>query len=178
MSKSYFEIIRPGINSTFQDLGRFNQHHIGIPLSGVMDKRNYLIGNKLVGNSSNISAIEFAYQGPILKIKSAKVIAAITGNVTFKIIRANSNIENGKCYETFELNDGDQVDIISTNKSVYGYFFINGGFEAEAFWDSFSINTGFSLNFTIPLDISLQSTCETAATTQVKLQQQILENKK
>ena len=115
MSKSYFEIIRPGINSTFQDLGRFNQHHIGIPLSGVMDKRNYLIGNKLVGNSSNISAIEFAYQGPILKIKSAKVIAAITGNVTFKIIRANSNIENGKCYETFELNDGDQVDIISVS---------------------------------------------------------------
>ena len=141
MSKSYFEIIRPGINSTFQDLGRFNQHYIGIPLSGVMDKRNYLIGNKLVGNSSNISAIEFAYQGPILKIKSAKVIAAITGNVTFKIIRANSNIENGKCYETFELNDGDQVDIISTNKSVYGYFFIKGGFEAEAFWESFSINT-------------------------------------
>ena len=44
--------------------------------------------------------------------------------------------------------------------------------------DSFSINTGFSLNFTIPLDRSLQSTCETAATTQVKLQQQILENKK
>ena len=60
MSKSYFEIIRPGINSTFQDLGRFNQHHIGIPLSGVMDKRNYLIGNKLVGNSSNISAIELS----------------------------------------------------------------------------------------------------------------------
>ena len=115
MSKSYFEIIRPGINSTFQDLGRFNQHHIGIPLSGVMDKRNYLIGNKLVGNSSNIPAIEFAYQGPILKIKSAKVIAAITGNVTFKIIRANSNIENGKCYETFELNDGDQVDIMTSD---------------------------------------------------------------
>ena len=44
--------------------------------------------------------------------------------------------------------------------------------------DSFSINTGFSLNFTITLDRSLQSTCETAATTQVKLQQQILENKK
>ena len=140
MSKSYFEIIRPGINSTFQDLGRFNQHHIGIPLSGVMDKE--IVGrNKLVGNSSNIPAIEFAYQGPILKIKSAKVIAAITGNVTFKIIRANSNIENGKCYETFELNVGDQIDIISTNKSVYGYFFIKGGFEIDSFWKSYSINT-------------------------------------
>ena len=41
--------------------------------------------------------------------------------------------------------------------------------------DSYAINTGFSLNFTIPLDRTLQSTCEKAATTQVKLQQQILE---
>ena len=44
--------------------------------------------------------------------------------------------------------------------------------------DSYAINTGFSLNFTIPLDRTLQSTCEKAATTQVKLQQQILENKR
>ena len=141
MSKNYFEILRPGINSTFQDLGRFNQHHIGIPMSGVMDKRNYLIGNKLVGNNNNISAIEFAYQGPLLKLQSSKVIAAVTGNVNFKILRANSKIEEGECYETFELNDGDQIDVISTNKSVYGYFFINGGFEIESFWKSFSINT-------------------------------------
>ena len=141
MSKGYFKILRPGINSTFQDLGRFNLHHIGIPLSGVMDKRNYLIGNKLVGNGNNISALEFAYQGPLLKLQSTKATAAITGNVNFKILRANSNIENGQCYETFEINDGDQIDIISTNKSVYGYFFINGGFEIESFWKSFSINT-------------------------------------
>jgi antagonist of KipI len=141
MSKGYFKILRPGINSTFQDLGRFNLHHIGIPLSGVMDKRNYLIGNKLVENSNNISAIEFAYQGPLLKLQSVNVIGAITGNVNFRILRANSNIQEGRCYETFELNDGDQIDIISTNKSVYGYFFIKGGFELDSFWKSYSINT-------------------------------------
>ena len=44
--------------------------------------------------------------------------------------------------------------------------------------DSFAINTGVSLNFTIPLDRSLQSTFEEAATTQVLLQRQILENKR
>ncbi len=141
MIKGYFEVLRPGINSTFQDLGRYGLHHIGIPLSGAMDKRNYLIGNKLVGNKYNLAAIEFAYQGPILKIKSAKVIAAVTGNVSFKILRSNSKIEEGKCYETFELNDGDQIDIISTNKSVYGYMSIHGGFELESNWESFSVNT-------------------------------------
>ena len=141
MIKGYFDVLRPGINSTFQDLGRYGLHHIGIPLSGVMDKRNYLIGNKLVGNKTNLAAIEFAYQGPILKINSTNVVAAITGNVSFKILRSNSKIEEGKCYETFELNDGDQIEIISTNKSVYGYMSIQGGFELESNWESFSVNT-------------------------------------
>ena len=48
MSKAYFEILRPGINSTLQDLGRNNMNHIGIPFSGAMDSRRYLISNQLV----------------------------------------------------------------------------------------------------------------------------------
>ena len=57
-----------------------------------------------------------------LKLKLGKVTGVITGNVTFNILRKNSKIEKGLCYRTFELKDGDQLDIISTNKSVYGYF--------------------------------------------------------
>ena len=70
MSKAFFEIIRPGIHSTLQDLGRSNQYHIGIPFSGSMDKRNYLIGNKLLGNNFNEASLEFAYQGPLMKFHS------------------------------------------------------------------------------------------------------------
>jgi len=44
--------------------------------------------------------------------------------------------------------------------------------------DSFAINTGFSLNFTVPLDRKFQNQCKSAATTQVKIQQQVLENKR
>ena len=141
MNKAYFEIIRPGIHSTLQDLGRSNQYHIGIPFSGSMDKRNYLIGNKLVGNKPNEVSLEFAYQGPLIKLKLGKVTGVITGNVTFNILRKNSKIEKGLCYRTFELKDGDQLDIISTNKSVYGYFSIKNGFAGEYIWGSCSVNT-------------------------------------
>ena len=140
MNKAYFEILRPGINSTLQDEGRANQYHIGIPFSGAMDKRNYLISNCLVGNKSNIASLEFAYQGPLLKLKFGNVTAAITGNVKFNIIRNNSKIEEGNCYETFYLNPDDQIDIISTNRSVYGYLAVRGGFEGEYFWGSCSVN--------------------------------------
>ena len=141
MNKAYFEVIRPGIHTTIQDLGRSNQYHIGIPFSGSMDKRNYLISNKLAGNKLNEASLEFAYQGPLIKFNFGKVTGAITGNVTFNIIRKNSNIDKGICYQTFELNDGDQLDIISTNRSVYGYFSIKNGFAGEYIWKSYSVNT-------------------------------------
>jgi len=141
MSKAYFEIIRPGIHSTLQDLGRNNQYHIGIPFSGSMDKRNYLISNKLLGNKLNEPSLEFAYQGPLMKLHSGKVTGTITGNVFFNIIRKNSKIEEGVCYQTFTLNDGDKLDIISTNRSVYGYFSIKNGFTGEYIWESCSVNT-------------------------------------
>jgi len=141
MNKAYFEIIRPGIHSTLQDLGRSNQYHIGIPFSGSMDKRNYLISNKLLGNKLNEPSLEFAYQGPLMKLHSGKVSGTITGNVTFNIIRKNSKIDEGVCYQTFTLNDGDKLDIISTNRSVYGYFSIKNGFTGEYIWESCSVNT-------------------------------------
>ncbi len=141
MNKEFFEIIRPGIHTTIQDEGRFNQYHLGLPFSGSMDQRNYLISNKLLGNKLNEPSLEFAYQGPLIRLNSGKLTGVITGDVTFNIIRKDSKINTGKCYQTFEINDGDQLDIISTNKSVYGYFSIKNGFRGDYNWGSCSVNT-------------------------------------
>jgi len=90
MNKNYFEIKRAGINTTFQDQGRGNLYHIGIPFSGAMDNRNFQISNKLVGNEVNFPIIEFAYQGPLLKYFGENINFAITGDVKF-IIRKKNN---------------------------------------------------------------------------------------
>ena len=140
MSKNYFEIIRAGINSTFQDLGRSNLHHIGIPLSGAMDNRSYLLANTLAGNNYNYPVIEFAYQGPHLRYYGDKLNIAITGDVTFKIKKNNETID-GECYQSFILENNNELDIISTNKSVYGYLAINGKFDLKFQWSSCSTNT-------------------------------------
>ena len=138
MINDYFSVIRGGLNSTFQDNGRKYFYHIGLPFSGVMDKRNFEIANKIVNNKKNDPMIEFAFQGPALKFFGSKRYMVVTGDVNFKIIK-KSNIENhGKCYQTFEINDGDIIDIISTNKSVYGYLSINGGFKLNKIWGSYS----------------------------------------
>ena len=140
MSKNYFEILRAGINTTFQDLGRKNLCHIGIPFSGAMDNRNYLLANKLVGNVLDLPVIEFAYQGPLLKYFGDKMNIVITGDVKFKI-KKNNNELDGNCYECFNLENGDELDIFSTKKSVYGYLAISGEFDIKHQWESCSVNT-------------------------------------
>ena len=140
MSKNYFEVLRAGINTTFQDLGRKNLYHIGIPFSGVMDNRNFLIANKLVGNKFNSPVIEFAYQGPYLKYFGNKINISITGDVNF-IIKKKKDVIDGICYKSFSLEDGDEIDITSTNKSVYGYLAISGELDIKYQWSSCSTNT-------------------------------------
>ena len=140
MINNYFDIVRAGVNTTFQDKGRNNLYHIGIPFSGSMDNRNYLLANKLVGNKLDLPVIEFAYQGPLLKYSGDKINIAITGDVIFEIRKKDNKIE-GNCYETYQLENGDEIDILSTNKSVYGYFAVSGEFNLKLQWGSCSINT-------------------------------------
>ena len=135
-----FEIIRAGVNTTFQDQGRNNLYHIGIPFSGAMDNRNYSLTNKLVSNKLNSPVIEFAYQGPHLKYTGEKINIAVTGDVVFKIIKSGTEID-GNCYESYQIESGDQINLISTNKSVYGYLAIGGGLDLKLQWNSCSINT-------------------------------------
>ena len=141
MNNSYFKILRPGVNTTIQDSGRNHLYYIGIAVSGAIDQRNYKLANSLVGNQLDEAVIEFAYQGPLLKLSNGKINFAITGDILFKIIRKNSTIEDGECYKNYILEAEDQIDIISTKNSAYGYLSVKDGFKIQKIWNSGSINT-------------------------------------
>ena len=137
---NFFKILRAGINTTFQDKGRENLYHIGIPFSGAMDNRNFLLANKLVNNDLNSPVIEFAYQGPHLKYKGDKINFVITGDVVFKVKKENSEVD-GNCYQSYQIESGDEINIISTNKSVYGYLALGAEIDLILQWKSCSVNT-------------------------------------
>ena len=138
---SYFEIERAGINTTFQDLGRQNLNHIGIPVSGAMDKRNYILANALLKKDLNSPVIEFAYQGPLLKYKGEEIFIVLTGDVKFQIVKHNKKKIIGEPYHVYIIQNNDQIDIQSTNRSVYGYISISEDFILDKTWGSYSINT-------------------------------------
>ena len=128
---NYFKVLRAGINSTFQDLGRFGLQHLGIVASGCMDQLIFCISNKLVGNKISEGALEFAYQGPLIELMGETALVAISGKVNFNIIKKNGETIKGKANESFLISNGDKIDILSTINSAYGYLSIFGGFKIE-----------------------------------------------
>ena len=139
MSNYFFEVLRSGINTTFQDKGRFYMQHLGVTPGGCMDLESFSIANALVGNTSDTGVLEFAYQGPLLKLIKGRTKIAITGNVLFQIIKSNQETINGECNRTYALDEGDQIDILATKQSAYGYMALEGGFDIKPFCKSVSI---------------------------------------
>ena len=139
MSNYFFEVLRPGINTTFQDKGRFHMQHFGVAPGGCMDLELFSIANALVGNTPNEGVLEFAYQGPSLKLIKGRTRIAVVGNVLFQIIKSNQETINGECNRTYALDEGDQIDILATKQSAYGYMALEGGFDIKPFCKSVSI---------------------------------------
>ena len=139
MKNNFFHVLRSGINTTYQDKGRFHMQHFGVTPGGCMDLKSFLIANALVKNPLEEGVLEFAYQGPLLKLIKGKTKIAITGNILFQIIKSNSKIINGECNRSYDLEEGDQIDILATKKSAYGYMALEGGFDIKPFCNSISV---------------------------------------
>lgn len=57
-------VVKPGLSTTVQDLGRPGYYHIGIPISGGMDRFALVAANWLVGNSEDAAVLEATFLGP------------------------------------------------------------------------------------------------------------------
>jgi len=74
----------------------------------------------------------------LLKLIKGKTKFAITGNVLFQIINSKNETINGECNRSYDLDEGDQIDILATRQSTYGYLSVEGGFDVTPFCNSVS----------------------------------------
>ena len=72
------KVLKPGLLTTIQDLGRPGYFHLGIPVSGAMDRFALRLANRLVGNDEGAAAFEAVFMGPELEFQDAAVVA-VTG---------------------------------------------------------------------------------------------------
>ena len=71
-------VVKPGMLTTIQDLGRRGYQGLGVPVSGPMDAYSHRLANQLVGNAADAAALEVTLMGPELTA-DGDVTCAITG---------------------------------------------------------------------------------------------------
>lgn len=71
-------VLRPGLLTTVQDLGRYGYQRYGVIASGAMDTCSLRVANLLVGNAETEAGLEITLLGPVLRFEN-DMLAAITG---------------------------------------------------------------------------------------------------
>lgn len=117
-----FYVIKPGLFTTVQDLGRYGYLKYGIPISGAMDTFSVATANLLVENNPNDACLEITLIGPELQTLTKTQVAITGGAVSAKI--------NGQCIPMWQTLEVQESDIISFGKMESGcraYLSIRGG---------------------------------------------------
>jgi antagonist of KipI len=78
-------IIRSGLLTTIQDLGRFGFQKDGVVVSGAMDSFAHRMANLLVGNEETEGTLEITMMGPILSFEENAWIAICGGEFEARI---------------------------------------------------------------------------------------------
>ena len=110
-------VVRPGFQTTVQDLGRFGHAHEGVSASGAADALALRAANLLVGNAENAAALEMTLVGGVFAFDAAAVVA-LTG----------SDFNAGMpVWRAVEVQAGDVVRCGASNSGARCYLAVRGG---------------------------------------------------
>jgi biotin-dependent carboxylase-like uncharacterized protein len=85
MAERSFEVVKPGLATTVQDLGRPGYYHLGLPLSGAMDRFALIAANRLVGNPDGAAGLEATFLAPELRFSTDALICVTGAEITPKL---------------------------------------------------------------------------------------------
>lgn len=109
-------ILKAGMMTTVQDLGRTGYQSQGFPVAGVMDVRSFKIANLLLDNPENEAVLEFTLIGPTLEF-TAETLIAITGGD----FQPTINGSPAPMYTAIYINKGDVLKFGSARTGSRGY---------------------------------------------------------
>ena len=122
MSLGSLEIIKPGLLTSVQDLGRYGHQALGVPAAGPMDAFSHRLANQLVGNDSAAATLEVTLIGPELAV-DAETTIAITGAV-FEITCDGRPVPTGA---SFTVQRGQRLRFGRLVQGARAYLSIAGG---------------------------------------------------
>lgn len=124
-------VIKPGMLTTVQDLGRPGLGTMGISSSGAADPVSLRIGNRLMGNPENAAALEMTLMGGHF-LFSEKTMFAVTG-ADFSAAIGRNRVPQ---YLSVPINAGEILELGTCFERARGYLCVQGGFDVPEFLGS------------------------------------------
>ena len=121
---AWLAVIRPGMLTTVQDLGRWGHQSGGVPVAGPMDFYSHRLANRLVGNDREAAALEITLIGPELDADD-DVLCAVCG-ARFEITAGGRRVPPD---QPFELRKGERLIFGKRLAGVRATLAVRGGFD-------------------------------------------------
>lgn len=118
------KVQKPGLLTTIQDLGRPGYFHLGIPVSGAMDRFALRLANRLVGNDEGAAAFEAVFMGPELEFQDAAVVA-----VTGAELPPRVDGEARPTWTSFRVRAGQVLSFDFLKSGARAYIAVAGGID-------------------------------------------------
>jgi biotin-dependent carboxylase-like uncharacterized protein len=141
-------IVRPGLLTTIQDLGRVGHQSVGISVCGALDPVALRTANALAGNPPETGALEVLHLGPTILAEADDVRISFAGaRATIEVLPDVAAIR-GRPVETMRsvrLRRGEVVRIGSLTGGAALYVAVEGGFDVAPVLGSVStdLRAGF-----------------------------------
>ncbi|WP_024645426.1 5-oxoprolinase/urea amidolyase family protein [Pseudomonas syringae] len=141
LTEYYLDIIAPGLQTLFQDLGRPGQAGQGVSASGALDRGALRAANRAVGNDPGSACLEILMGGLTFTCQGQAVLAVTGAQVPIEVLTAEGQRLQPSLYAPFSLQTGDQVSVGSPTAGLRSYLAVRGGFVQEQVLGSLSTDT-------------------------------------
>ena len=120
------KIIKPGLSTTIQDLGRPGYFHLGIPIGGAMDRLALRAANMLVGNAEDAAGLEAVFMGPEIEFTADAVVAVTGADMPITVDGASQ-----EGWTSFEVKAGQKLGFGFLRTGARAYIAVSGGIATE-----------------------------------------------
>jgi antagonist of KipI len=120
-------VVKPGLLTTVQDLGRWGHQARGVPVAGPMDTFSHRLANLLVGNPSSAATLEVTLIGPELQFERSCGIAL--AGADFEVTCNGRPIAIGM---STWIDDGARLLFGKRRGGARAYLAVQGGIQTPA----------------------------------------------
>lgn len=127
-----FKVLKGGLFTTVQDLGRQGYTHLGITPSGAMDEYAYRWSQKLLGNK-DANALEVLISVLKLQATVPTTIAVCGADLDFLINGISMPI-----WQTYQVQVDDILSFEQKHSGIRAYLAVKGGFDVPKYQKSYA----------------------------------------